>query len=505
MFAHNLFFSTNITTWLSLLLGLVGFLLFSSKGFLKKIIGFIFFVFSIANYQSILQIAVLIVFFNTLLKLLQIQTTSEIKKLFFNALLQLFAAAAAYIVSFYINEFFLHKYHLHETHRLAQAEHGMDIDIILQRIFQAYTQGVDFLYFKLQLHYLYLTLAFISFILFFFALLQKKSSFLTKILAFCIFILAFLAIPPIINLPLLLGVEIPVRAYFPIGWALGGFIALIFTIAKSSLVRTFSSLIAIALIVVHIYYITIFFDAANRQTKADILRANTIVERIRNHPNYKKEPIAFYIAGTKHFYVQGWKMKYQDPFDSIWSRYKIFKYFTDLQFRKPTPHELKKLATYLINKGELIKPYPHKNSVIVYDGIAMLALSPDKINIQIEKRALLKKVPLLEKPIAQNKFQLYVKNNILFYYKKPCTKEDIKNKFFLRIFPKDPFHTYVGDRLINPYQTWDFYFGLYGAIENDTCKAAVKLPSYPIAKVYTGQFGNKKGLLWEENIKKPFQ
>lgn len=498
MFAHNLYFSTNITTWLTLALGMIGFFMIDlARRFWIKLFGFLFLVFSIGNYQSIIQVVVLLILFKVLLQVIDATERKVVWKSIYRAFILVVVVAVAYVVSDKINDYFLHIYHLHKIHRLAQAEQNFSLAALFAHLKDTYTTPILFLFFSKSLHLLFLLFYMTGVIAGAYLIFLKKSgAFSLKIVKLFLLMIAFVLIPPIVNLPLMMGVDIPVRAHFPIGWAVGGMFMLSL-LAFSGILKTAVYILAGVLIIINSYYISIFYDGCTRQTQADILRANAIVNRIRIDKNYENEPIQFYIIGNKPFNVKGWAIKWQQPFNSYWARYKIFKYFTDLRFTPMSRKSLNEVEQYLVNKGELVHSYPGKNSVIVYHNKAVLFLNADKMNILIKKHQNLKKIPLKRESDLHASFDLYIQDNILFYYKKECTQEDIQKKFFLRIYPKDPRHTVINGKRGLPFATWDFQFPLYGKREGNNCIAAVELPKqYEIAKIRTGQFGNKK-LDWD--------
>ena len=494
MFAHNLYFSTNITTWLTLALGMIGFFMIDlSKRFWIKLFGFLLLVFSIGSYQSIIQIVVLLILFKVLLLAIDTKESKSVWKVVYRACVLVVVVAIAYVVSDKINDYFLHMYHLHKVHRLAQAEQNFSLSALFVHLKDTYTTPILFLFFSKPLHLLFLLFYMTGMVAGAYLIFFKKSGTAAlKIVKLFVLMIAFVLIPPIVNLPLMMGVDIPVRAHFPIGWAVGGMFMLSL-LAFKGIFRTVVYVLAGVLIIVNSYYISIFYDGCDRQTQADIIRANAIVNRIRMDKNYDNEPIKFYITGQKAFNVKGWNVKWQQPFNSYWSKYKIFNYFTDLNFQWMSRKDLIEISQYIVNRGELVHSYPGKNSIVVYNGKAVLFLNADKMNILIEKKKNIKKVPIDTSPDIHATFDIYVRDNILFYYKKVCSDDDVRKKFFLRIYPKDPEHTVInGKKGEGNFQTWDFKFDLFGEKEHGSCIAAVKLPKYAIEKIRTGQFGNKK-------------
>jgi len=496
MLAHNLYFSTNITTWITLCLGLIGFLIAQKPSWVFKITGFVLLIFAISNYQTIIQIITLMIILNSIIRLMNLQNTQELKTIIHNSIGYLFFLFLAFLISSMINEIFLHYYHLHVTHRLAQAETGINFTLYIERLKTTYQTMVHLNYFEKQLHLLYILMGILAFIGVFIYSLRAHTKFPLKSFILVLQIILFLSIPLILNLPLLLGVDIPTRAHFTIGWALAGFY-LLQRMTFNIFFKSLSSILALLIIFINIYYITIFFDANIRQTQSDIRRANMIVERIRTDEHYTNEPMGFNIQGSQKYNVLGWDMQWQQPFNSYWAKYKIFRFFTDYNFHFMSKKESNELTQYIIRHYDKIYPYPGKNSVIVHNNNAIVFLNSDKINIAINKQKNIANFSKDHPADINASFNLYIENNTLFYYKKTCTNEDIKNKFFLRIYPKDPVHTMINGRLGGAFQTWDFNFDLHGIKINGSCIAAVELPKqYEIEKIRTGQF-KPGGLDWD--------
>ena len=496
MFAHNLYFSTNITAWITLLLGVIGFIGLYRNGIWVRLLGAFFILVAIGNYQSIIQIILLLIVFRLLLILAESEDGGLLKRELLYAAGVMIAVIGLYLLSNWINTLFLHHYHWQRVHRLAAATHPLTLSLLYERILQLYQSRIPLNFFAKPFTVLSSLLFGMAALGLMVRAVMQQTSVGIKALRFLLVALLFASVPILIHLPMLLGVDIPIRAYFPAGWAIAGSASVVFVIYRGFL-RSFAAVVAILLVIVNSYYITRFYDGCYRQTQADIRRANMIVQRIRLDPAYLKEPIGFHIIGTKTFNVKGWDVLYQQPFNSFWAKRKIFQYFTDLKFRYMSPGELRQVGDYIVKKGELIDPYPGKNSIVVYKNSAVLFLNADKINIQIKKKRNIQKIPLGKAPDIKAKFNLYVENNMLFYYKKVCTQKDINKKFFLRIYPEDPEHTVVNGKVVNPFQTWDFGFGLYGEIQQDgSCVAAVELPTYKIAQIRTGQFG-KGGADWD--------
>ena len=102
-------------------------------------------------------------------------------------------------------------------------------------------------------------------------------------------------------------------------------------------------------------------------------------------------------------------------------------------------------------------------------------------------------------PIARLDWNVHLYKEGLTYVKEPCTADDINNRFFLHVVPKDksdmPEHPSNRD-----FDNLDFYFGIRGAMFEGLCMVSVDLPEYEIASIRTGQFVRGEGEVWEASI-----
>ena len=489
MFAHNLFFSTNITAWITLSLGIVGFLLLYRKNLFIKLIAFLFLIISIGNYQTIVQMIAMMVVIRFMIVLLSAKRSSELAAAFWEALGKILFVLAAYIASYLINEQFLQYHHWTAVHRLAQATAETGLMVYLNRVGDLYRSFVKFDHFGEQFFYLYGAMALLAVVGTVKTIVMGDTERKIKVLSLVLALLSFAAIPIVINLPVLMGLEIPPRAHFTIGWAIAGFFVLQMTTFKGAL-KSVSILVSLVIVIVSTYYITLFFDAGIRQTKADMLRAHTIVERIRTHKNYTEEPIDFHIVGGQKFNVLGWDMKFEQPFSTHWAKYKIFKYFTDLKFHQMSRSKLNEMEHYIIEQGERVYPYPGKNSVVVYKNSAILFLAVGNLNNEIIRAKYIDALPENRAADVNATFDLYFKDHLLYYKKTPCAADDTKDRFFLRVYP-DRHHP-------ARFYMLDFDFGNSGIRNGDSCVAVTELPDEKYWRIWTGQFNSVKND-WEAN------
>ena len=98
-------------------------------------------------------------------------------------------------------------------------------------------------------------------------------------------------------------------------------------------------------------------------------------------------------------------------------------------------------------------------------------------------------------PVAQSRFDLYLRDNTLTYLKEPCAEGDADARFFLHIIPAAP-SDLPADARERGFANMDFHFADHGAYAGDICVASLALPDYPIDRIRTGQFVSGEGSLW---------
>ena len=96
-------------------------------------------------------------------------------------------------------------------------------------------------------------------------------------------------------------------------------------------------------------------------------------------------------------------------------------------------------------------------------------------------------------------FDVYVHQNTLIHFKRPCDAADVQARFFLHIFPEiaaDLPDVRKGYR----FENLDFYFSQRGALFDDNCVALTPLPRYESERIRTGQYAIGGGALWEADV-----
>ena len=102
-------------------------------------------------------------------------------------------------------------------------------------------------------------------------------------------------------------------------------------------------------------------------------------------------------------------------------------------------------------------------------------------------------------PVAQSRFDLYLRDNSLTYLKAPCAPDDAHARFFLHITPANPADL-PPDRRARGFANLDFQFAHHGALAGDICVATIDLPRYPLDRIRTGQFVSGAGQLWSADF-----
>ena len=102
-------------------------------------------------------------------------------------------------------------------------------------------------------------------------------------------------------------------------------------------------------------------------------------------------------------------------------------------------------------------------------------------------------------PVAQSRFDVYMRDNGLTYLRAPCAPDDTDARFFLHIFPADSAALPADGREFG-FANLDFQFADHGANIGGKCVAERELPDYAIERIRTGQFVSGGGEVWRAEI-----
>ena len=99
-------------------------------------------------------------------------------------------------------------------------------------------------------------------------------------------------------------------------------------------------------------------------------------------------------------------------------------------------------------------------------------------------------------PIITSNFDVYIRGDALAYVKEPCSPSDAAPRFFLHVTPVDV-DDLSDDRRGHGFDNLDFQFGTYGTAQDGKCAAVRNLPKYGIESIWTGQFSEADGRIWQ--------
>ena len=102
--------------------------------------------------------------------------------------------------------------------------------------------------------------------------------------------------------------------------------------------------------------------------------------------------------------------------------------------------------------------------------------------------------------VARSTFDLYLGEDRLIYFKKPCTEDETEPKFFLHLIPTTV-ESLPGPRRPHGFDNLDFAFDHHGWRRQETCRAMIWLPRYGIAAIRTGQYVPGAGRIWQEEFR----
>ena len=100
---------------------------------------------------------------------------------------------------------------------------------------------------------------------------------------------------------------------------------------------------------------------------------------------------------------------------------------------------------------------------------------------------------------AGEEFDVYIHQNTLIYFKRPCDAADVQARFFLHIFSENVADL-PDDRKRDGFEILDFEFQHRGALFDDNCVALTPLPRYESERIRTGQHSIGGRALWEADV-----
>ncbi len=248
MLTHNLYFNTNISTWISTLLGVVGLLMAYKPSNITKIFGFMFLVGAIGCYQTIIQVTIAMIFTRTIIDVMEAKDNEELKRIILNTAFFIIFVLFAFVASSFINYLYMEYNNLEVANRLKKVSTIAGLSVYIERILFMYYRIPSFQYFKYSFVALYATMTFFATVAAFIAIFKGKQSKNTRIISVSLLVLLFLTIPIIVNLPIITGTRIPFRAHYTIGWFMAGFFVMQ-AFSFTGLFRTITTLITMLIII----------------------------------------------------------------------------------------------------------------------------------------------------------------------------------------------------------------------------------------------------------------
>ncbi len=103
--------------------------------------------------------------------------------------------------------------------------------------------------------------------------------------------------------------------------------------------------------------------------------------------------------------------------------------------------------------------------------------------------------------VRRSTFDVELDGAALTYRKTPCTADDVRQRFFLRVTPVHAADL-SDDRVPYGAERLDFDFAEHGAFVDGGCRARIALPAWPIARIGTGQHTPNWGRTWEVSFVK---
>ena len=101
--------------------------------------------------------------------------------------------------------------------------------------------------------------------------------------------------------------------------------------------------------------------------------------------------------------------------------------------------------------------------------------------------------------IASSTFDIYSDGSRLIYVSTLCHEAELKDPFFMHIFPTDPADI-SKDRKTSNFNNYDFKFNREGFSFGERCAVIRNLPTYDIELIKTGQFTSGGTVLWEASV-----
>lgn len=372
-FAGNLAYNLNTSVHISFLLVPLSILLFQKNKRLFPV-SIIVLALAIGIYQTTLQIALMILLVWFVILLVQQQSKKQIWSHCKELLLLVSIVVGAYLLSNIACNLILNFYNIIPVERYAASRETGILQIIKNALhffdFIPYF-GLSFINFQSQL--LFFSIALIGTIVFVLEAKKQGELGIKVVLLVLIVIISCY----VIKLQILYDLDLSSRALVHFSWFISMFIIVGYN-ARIKLLQSFTIIATLTLIIYSSAAISSYYNNMAKVTQLDIIKANSIVNSIRQNDNYnfsKNDTVCFYIIGEQNFDIG--EKSVTDAFKFSWSKYRIFKHATDFKFVMPSPKQKELIEQQILSVD--VEDYPSKKSILIIDNMVVLVLDKDQI------------------------------------------------------------------------------------------------------------------------------
>lgn len=380
--ANNLWFNTNASVALGLFSSVIG-TYFIVKKFKWWPLGIFLVAFGIGTYQIVLINSVVIVIGWLLIQWLETEGEIAFKQSVFRFVKIGGALVLSYALSHFINSLTLLAVgeQVREGARYADALKLTIWDILYlirelyKNVLKWYTLPLP--YFSGAINGFNIASILLGSITFVVSIKDNGRIYLSKIVLFLGIVIGLVLA---LKLPQIIGMTVPPRAFFPMSTLICVFWVVVYKsrykLLTSIGVGCFGGGGCIA-----IWYISIFFYGGYRQTQADLDAARTIVTHIREYEGYDtyKTDYEFLIVGIgNEQFFQVKEVKTSSAFSFDWSKYSIFKNFTNFNFKVCRGAKAKEILREVTPN---LQSYPSQQSITIIDNTIVLMLD-DEVDLE---------------------------------------------------------------------------------------------------------------------------
>lgn len=341
---HNLAFNTNVPVSFSILSSAIAFRFIVSEQFRLAMMGSMITIISVSIYQASLQLTVLFLISNLVVKSSKMEDLRETFQLLRISFSYAFYCIIGYTLYYISTEIILYATDIDSSSRYEMTK-SIDLEHALFTLLRI--DNLPPLSFIIEYKYaskIQNLLIILTGILCLSTLFNRGKLLISlfKLLTFAV--LAFVA-SVTLNLQEYFFMGSPLRAYYALDVVFVTLFIISFT--SNKLTRNIGTILCVLLILARTLYISVFFDGLNRQANMDMNIANDIVSQIQFHESLTGKKIEkLLILGKQRFTPEGFDW-HQQAFNADWSKYKIIDIFSYRDFEYITSDE--KIKPYIEN------------------------------------------------------------------------------------------------------------------------------------------------------------